>query len=82
MNDFSRRHFIPASDLWHALSSNEYLHLTSSRLSSPYSQGPPTLNYQTFIQQRDSSTVLEIAEEYRRRYRIGTELELLPRQLR
>ena len=50
-------------------------------LCSTNSQGPPTLNYPTFIQQRDSSTVLEIAEEYRHIYRVGTELELLPKQL-
>ena len=74
--------FTPPPNLWQALSSNEYIHLTSRRLSSPNSQGPPTLNYATFIQQRDSSTMLEIADNYRRKYRIGTELELLPKQLR
>ena len=66
--------FIPAPNVWHALSINEYMYLASRHLSSLNLQGPPTLNYPTFIEQRDYFTVLlEIAKEYRRIYRIGTE---------
>ena len=40
-----------------------------------------SLNYPTFIQQKDSSTILEMVKEYRRIHQIGTELEQLPKQL-
>ena len=52
-------------------------YINKETLCSLNSQGRPTSNYPILVQQRDSSTVLEIAEEYRRIYRIGTELELV-----
>ena len=44
--------------------------------------GLPTLNYPIYMQQRDSSTILAIANKkllYRRKYQVATELKRLPR---
>ena len=45
----------------------------------PYPVNPYSAICDDHIQQEDFSTILEIEKEYRRIYRIGSDLELLPK---